>query len=454
MSILKSYNDGTLTELNSLRYSEIPRGTGPLVEAKIPTNALEQGPSRDGLSNAISVRTEDVERLGKLLQNTPAGIKFGLNQGVVHAAEAKQYLVKGEKENAINTAGKLAGVLDTTPIAAGVAGTGLHTVHGGLEGPLGEWHKYLGKDANSRSLYKGTVELTETDRDRISKLKNQSASTGISLDYAINVNKDKKNKITQDKELGEKRYVNIFVVSGKDHKKELRINLGDPGKISYNLKDSVDKTKEAGIDGINALSLSDDPLDGTKESRDLIKFRFEVITPDSTKYLYFRAFLDSFQDSHTGNWSSFNYVGRGEQFHTYNTYQRSVNLGFKIAAQSRWEMKPLYEKINWLASATAPTYSTEGFMRGTFVRLTVGSYLDSVPGILESVNYTWQTDYPWEIAMNQPERGSDNNMKELPMVLDCSIQFRPIHDSIQKTEKTTFVTSDTPTEEFKSVNTQ
>jgi hypothetical protein len=75
-------------------------------------------------------------------------------------------------------------------------------------------------------------------------------------------------------------------------------------------------------------------------------------------------------------------------------------------------------------------------MRGTIVKLTLGDYVYELPGVLNSVNFTWQQDYPWEIAMKEPEAidaegnpipGTDKSMQELPMVLDCSIDFTPIH---------------------------
>jgi len=51
-----------------------------------------------------------------------------------------------------------------------------------------------------------------------------------------------------------------------------------------------------------------------------------------------------------------------------------------------------------------------------------------MPGFIEQINYTWQTDYPWEIAMSKPEGlGQDDDMQELPHVLDCQVNFRPIH---------------------------
>ena len=134
--------------------------------------------------------------------------------------------------------------------------------------------------------------------------------------------------------------------------------------------------------------------------------------------------------------------------------------------------------------------------------ITVGDYIFEQPGIIESVQYTWQKDYPWEIALNQNGIGTkadipskshtsspqdqivsaaeqqtldaadqrevndivakqnngdavpitdfqggqnpgtvtilaegatqdmDNDMLELPHILDVSCQFQPVHDFI------------------------
>jgi hypothetical protein len=68
-------------------------------------------------------------------------------------------------------------------------------------------------------------------------------------------------------------------------------------------------------------------------------------------------------------------------------------------------MKPLYRKAATLASVTAPTYGENGrFMRGSIAKVTVGDYIYEQPGIIESVQYTWQKDYPWEISFQNPER--------------------------------------------------
>jgi len=240
-------------------------------------------------------------------------------------------------------------------------------------------------------------------------------------------------------------------------KKELRVNLGDQGTNSPNGKQksltSYMNIFSGSIDGINALEPGSKE-NGTKEARDLIKFNFEIITPDTgatvnlntstSTFLYFRAFLDSFNDDFAGTWEGRRYVGRAENFYTYGGFDRSINFSFKIAAATRSEMKPLYQKIVYLASATAPTYGAGGFMRGTLAKVTIGSYIYSMPGIIESVKYSWNKDYPWEIAMQNPETGVDDDMQELPMVLDCSVAFKPIHYFAPQTGLQHYITNPNP----------
>jgi hypothetical protein len=256
-------------------------------------------------------------------------------------------------------------------------------------------------------------------------------------------------------------------------RRELHYNLGDPGK-----KDSIDNIQElinsvnpfskgysysakipAKIDKVNALPILVDTdvspklnSDLENASKDLVKFRFEIHRYDDTALLdattpfnknihtgnhliVFRAFLDKIGDDYKAGHNKHKYNGRAENFYTYASFDRKISLGFKIAAQSRWEMKPLYQKLNYLAAQTAPNYSSKsGRMRTPFMYLTVGDWFNRLPGVLSSVNLSWQKNYPWEIAIDKmydPLQGNfvgkDKNMLVLPHVLDVSINFMPIH---------------------------
>ena len=220
-------------------------------------------------------------------------------------------------------------------------------------------------------------------------------------------------------------------------KKETRVGLGNPGKIKRN-RSTYFINDEDTRDAINYLPVSETALDGTTAqdggNRDLIQLEFQIMTPEQKYFLAFRAFLDTFDDSFNAQWNSTKYLGRADSFYTYGGFERSINIGFKIAAQSREEMMPLYQKAATLASVTAPTYGDNGrFMRGSIAKVTVGDYIYEQPGIIESVQYTWQKDYPWEISFQNPELGDKKGDQVLPHVLDVSISFKVIHDFLPET---------------------
>ena len=154
---------------------------------------------------------------------------------------------------------------------------------------------------------------------------------------------------------------------------------------------------------------------------DIIPFYFNSITPDNNFFLHFRAFLDSFADNYSGDWTGTKYVGRAEEFYTYQGFKRDITFDFKIAAFSKEELAPLYRKLNFLAGTTAPTYgSNGGFMRGTLCNVTVGDYLIDQTGFIKSVGISWDKVHPWETQV-------EDGVKRLPHILSISVAFTPIH---------------------------
>ena len=247
-----------------------------------------------------------------------------------------------------------------------------------------------------------------------------------------------------------KRYQGIHNIAASDYQKlavgnkarffrEERVNTGNPGQLklkkgfAYNVYDpkTIDK-----INALDVIRVGPGGVDSFSDQafRDLIRFRIEAIDADNpliSDTMVFRAFLDDYSDNFDASWNSFTYNGRGEELYTYQGFKRSVSFSFKIAAQSRHEMMPLYRKLNFLVSQTAPDYKGTR-MRGNFVKVTIGSLLDRTPGIINSVKLQWQKDYPWEINIDGPEQGRDKEMQVLPHVLDVSVQFTPVHNFIPK----------------------
>jgi hypothetical protein len=218
---------------------------------------------------------------------------------------------------------------------------------------------------------------------------------------------------------------------------EQRVFLGDPGKrgniSSYtNGKRRFDEkgTLIGATDRITAKILYSSRFVDKEETNDLVKFRIEAINnddPGSSVFIHFRAFLNNFSDTYNATWNATKYVGRGEEFYTYGGFTRGISVDWTVAAQSKEELIPMYQKLNYLASNLTPDYSSNGYMRGPMMRLTIGGYLYSQPGFMTSLTYTIDETTPWEIGINDTDAGSDNSVKELPHIIKVSMNYTPIH---------------------------
>jgi len=237
---------------------------------------------------------------------------------------------------------------------------------------------------------------------------------------------------------------------------EGRVNLGNPGArannnysdysvgltdygyvnpklLGTNNKGSLNVLKPLGLDKINSLPIyrSEGP-DTSGDTNDLVKFRIAIIdndTPTLKQYIHFRAFLDSISDSYDAQWSPVKYLGRGENFYTYDGFTRQISLSWTVAAQSKPELIPMYKKLNYLASSLTPSYSTNGYMRGNLAQLTIGGYVFEQPGIITGFDYTMDENTPWEIGIGTEGKDKeDGTVKELAHVIKVSgFNFIPIH---------------------------
>ena len=110
-------------------------------------------------------------------------------------------------------------------------------------------------------------------------------------------------------------------------------------------------------------------------------------------------------------------MGRAESFYKYNGFGREISIGFTIAVQSKAEMTIIYNKLNYLASSLAPTYTSQGYMAGNLSKITVGTYIYEQYGIIKSLSYDIPDESPWEIISD-----------ELPMIIKATMAFTPIHN--------------------------
>lgn len=228
---------------------------------------------------------------------------------------------------------------------------------------------------------------------------------------------------------------------------DLRTNLGQPGqRVGKDYSNYVEGVKYSpistnqggytpGLDQITSLPIyrsekvTDNPV-----KNDLCKFRIAVIdndNPNFKTFMHFRAFLGPISDSYTSKWSTFNYLGRGEDFYTYNGFTRTISLSWTVVAQSKQELIPMYKKLNYLASSLTPDYGPSvngtGYMRGNLVQLTIGGYLYEQPGFITGLTYDIQDDTPWEIGIGNEVSPEDSTVKELPHIIRVTgFNFTPI----------------------------
>jgi hypothetical protein len=252
---------------------------------------------------------------------------------------------------------------------------------------------------------------------------------------------DFRNNVLDDASVTKTNYTNLNIAR--------RIGTGNPGaRQTYGTE--VDKTNHTRryIDGEDKVNSTDirvldndnnnlvaNPIDNY---RDLIKFCFETVDNDytgKTIATFFRAFLTGYQDTHSAEWASKRYSGRGENFYTYQGHDRTVNFNFKVAAQSRYEMKFLYKKLNYLVSTLYPDYNSNGFMRGNITKLTLGDLFVRTPGILTSLNLNVDDQYAWEIAMQGMEGQDSRELLQTPQIIDVAVTFKPILNTTPRISK-------------------
>lgn len=192
--------------------------------------------------------------------------------------------------------------------------------------------------------------------------------------------------------------------------------------------------------------------------RDIIKFRIKILDNDKRPsgknnnfgvYIVFRAYISNIRRSMVSKWDAYKYVGRGESFYAYDGFTETITYSFVIAASSRSEMKPLYQKLNYLISSMAPDYK-ENLMRGNIAELTIGDFVLYQPGIITNFDMNIDEDSNWEIALQEPDTGltgTDTDMHELPQLIKCNMTFIPIYNFLpRKSSEAPFIGIDGLTE--------
>jgi hypothetical protein len=465
-----------------------PKNTSELGLSRLPKPAGNEGVS---LQLKARKRIDDVQRLTNFFK-TGSGLAFVGNIGALKLLENQNRegnALQRLGRTALSTANVLASILAQTA----VSGTGVHlsanyfstylkpvfsvTGFGGLS--FGKERKGLILDNEidlTQKKPKGV--FTEDDEKKKFKLRSEkSASTlrNFTDNYFQEKGKDYKTSETSiievqrkgpitdglagrefipvsDPRKGRPTYLNY---KGQDIEDLIQGHAfsNDTQRIPKNIEESDKleirtKFSQSGsrgyIDTLNGLTFLSKPL--PEQTSDLIDFNIQIYEPGNSTpfYMYFRAYLESLDDSYSGKWNSTNYIGRAESLYNYTGFDRTINFNFKAAASSKQEMKGMYDKLNYLAGSTAPSYSTT-FMRGVFTKLTIGDYFRELPGFCNSVGLSWNTSYPWEIDYKIDQ--ADKDLPSLPHILDVKVSYTPIHTKTPQF-KDSFIGRQTPAAEI------
>ena len=278
-----------------------------------------------------------------------------------------------------------------------------------------------------------TPNLSFTNRT-ISDLSSTSPISGTRVyqSEATTILTDFREQIKEDNPVAATKLVSS---NYRDFNRQSTYDITDSGNRSFTRTNqysgSINQFGAPVSDPVTMKSIySSDEVDKEMRNSDFIKFWIARLDNDSItgtkEYIHLRAYLSGISDNFQASFNNFKYVGRAETFKTYNGFDRSFSFTLKVAALSRVELVPIIRKLNYIASLTAPDYSSGGFMRSNIVYLTLGDYLANVPGFIESVNITIPDDTSFEIARGA-DGEPDGTTEQLPKYAEMQISFKPIH---------------------------
>jgi hypothetical protein len=456
------------SDLKSLTYGEFG---GNITGTKEPlvTKSVQNPESLNGIELQGAKRVDDLKRITKLLTQTPAALKFAGNLTALNKIQNDiQSPDKTFVGNALRGARDSVKIIASTLAQVPVSGTGTHFVTGfagkqgyleGVRGHIEYKNRILDggyEDGTNNITTKNKIETSE-DLTKRGKILNtyvdkftQEVSGKIQDPQVNKLIKGPEYKLLYD--VPDKRSTSKdFDRTSQGYETTVRIltePTGSVGNTPEDLFTALRPITGSINDAASVFVPKDDSGKDLNLYKDLIDFNFKIIEPiiseggsPTVTYIPFRAYLDSFNDDYSADWDSFKYIGRAETFYTYGGFNRSVRFGFKVAASSKAEMMPLYEKLNLLAGSTAPSYVGTGFMRGQFVAVTIGDYLKNQTGFIQSIAFNWSTDYIWhsegmdtfgERSDERPAGQVPPRSKHLPTVLEVTVSFTPIHTSIPK----------------------
>ena len=161
-------------------------------------------------------------------------------------------------------------------------------------------------------------------------------------------------------------------------------------------------------DTINALKVGEKSEDG-----DFVPLRFQAI---GGKVIQFRATLSGLSETLSPSWDSNKFIGSPFSYYTYSSIERSVSFNFKVYSLNEAEHQTAWQKLDTLTDMVYPLgFRTSGAVIPPLMHFTLGDMYKSRAGFIESLSYTIDDNYPWEI---------EKKGMILPMIVDVAITIK------------------------------
>ena len=207
---------------------------------------------------------------------------------------------------------------------------------------------------------------------------------------------------------------------------------------------------DVGKDRVNLIPYGSDEHKGKSyKELDFIPFKFYDVNND--KSIVFRAILSGITDTFTPEYSSERYIGRPDNVYVYTGTTREISFTFDVYPKSDEELLVLWEKMNYLAGLTYPSW--EGAVGGgagmvaPFCKLTIGQMYENTSGYISGLTYTVMDSSTWETTF-----------AKLPKYIQASCTFVYIGDrlpsSTQKHYELPWVGSETYETEYNEALTE
>ena len=374
------------------------------------------------MGNAIG----GLERMGKFLL-TPEGAGFLLKQDTLKKRNKQRYRTDVKYGLTSNEVKKTESIRGYNLISLGSL-PGVTKININKIDPLMRVEPYFDTIASliSKAVITKATTFAQNVVNNISSAYNQS-NLKINIDKGISSLKEKiPNGITTSVEslqssaraLDAKR--RAFDEFGKEVKDAVSKATGL--KINPNAK----VLSEIGKDRVNLIPYGkrdvakDSGTNKNEEELDFIPFRFE---DSDGNLMVFRAILSGITDTFSPEYASERYVGRPDNVYVYQGTNREISFTFDIYPKSDEELVTLWEKMNYLAGLTYPSWTPANGggqgMVAPFSRLTIGQMYTNTPGYISSLTYTVQDNGTWETTF-----------AKLPKYIQASCTFVYVGDRL------------------------